>query len=215
MMMQSMQDYIPDILGARGIVGCPPEIALDALRKTAIDFCNQSSIWTFHGQFLSQTNVKDYPIDVPEDARLASMEWVAVDGYPIKANPQIVPTPFMSAMNPNSFYMTWGAGFSMEGRDFVWLSPTPQTNDKHITFSAALKPTQQACQLPDWLYQDWLDALTAGTASRLFMIPKQDFSNSGLAIASQREYSRGIARARQVKAQNFSQAPMRMTGSYF
>lgn len=216
MNMIDINSMLPDILGAKGIIaGVPPSIALDAVRKTIIDFCTQSTIWEFNGQFITQANVADYPIDVPEDARLASMRWVTMDGQSLGANPRIVPTSWMQARNPDSFLSTYGTGFTMEGRDFVWLDPTPQTDNNEIRFGCALKPTQAACRMPQFLYEDWNDAITSGTAYRLFLMPKQEWSNAALAVVNRKEYNMWIARARQTKAQNYTQSSMVMSGSYF
>jgi hypothetical protein len=206
---------IADVMGAKGLLGVPPQIAMDALRKTAIDFCTQTTIWEYHGQVATQANVADYPLDVPEDARIASMRWMTLDGASMGANPRIVPTPFMQAMNPNSFYSMYGTGYTMEGRDFIWLSPVPVDDTGQVMFCAALKPTQQACSIPEFLYQDWNDALTSGTAYRLFLMPKQEWTNNGLGIVNQKEYSRWIGRARFTKSQNYSQAGVMASGSYF
>lgn len=217
----SIHTLLADVLGAKGIVGVPPEIAVDALRKTAIDFCTQSTIWEYESGFATQYNVADYPLYVPEGSRLASMKWLAMDGYIMRPNTTGVrPIPGgIRALDPNSFYAWWGNGytFTMDGRDTMWISPIPLNSNccQYITFCAALKPTQDACELPKILAEDWNDALSSGTAFRLFSMPKQDWSNSALAMLNQREYSRWIARARLTKAQDYTQAPMVMSGSYF
>lgn len=215
-----IHDILADCLGAKGIVGVPPEIAVDALRKVAIDFCTQSTIWEYHDGFDVQYNVADYPVYVPEGSRLASMKWVAVNGYLLIPNT----TGYrpartgMRSLDPNSYYASGqGYTFTMDGRDLFWITPVPADTAccDHVTFCAALKPTQDACELPDMLYQDWLDPLTAGTAFRMLSMPKQDWSNAGLAMQNYKEYQRGVARARLAKAQNFTQSPMVMSGSYF
>ncbi len=215
MQMIDINLMLADILGAKGLVGVNPEIAVDALRKTAIDFTVQSGVWEYYGQFTSQENVADYPIDVPADSRVASMRWLSIDGQMVGANPRVQNVPWLQSRNPDSFFSTYGFGFTMEGREFVWLSPTPETSTSLIKFCAALKPTQTACTLPNILYEDWNDAMTAGTAYRLFLLPKQEWTNNALGMLNQKEYSRWIARARLTKAQNYSQAPMVLSGSYF
>lgn len=219
----SLHDLLADILGAKGIVGCPPEIAVDALRKTAIDFCTQSTIWEYHDQFQVQYNVADYPIEVPEGSRVASMRWVAVNGFLLLPNTTGTrPVANTRAFNPNSFYNGYyasgqGYTFTMDGRDFFWITPVPVDSAccDQVTFCAALKPTQDACELPYILAEDWNDALSSGTAARLFALPKQEWSNAGLAVQNRMEYQRWIARARLTKAQGYTQAALVATGSYF
>lgn len=199
---------VADVLGAKGIVGVPPTIAEDAIRKTAIDFCNQTSIWEYEGGFKTQYNVSDYPITTPDGTRLSTMRWVEFNGTRL--------TP--KTGSSNTFYCRGcGYTFVMEGKDTLWITPTPvdTTCNDYVAFGAALKPSQDACEIPDFLYEDWNDAITAGAAFRLFSIPKQEWSNSGLAMLNYREYMRGIARAKLARSQNFTQGAVELTGSYF
>lgn len=218
----AIHDLMADVLGAKGIVGVPPEIAVDAVRKTAIDFCTQSTIWEFRDGFPIQYNVSDYPLRIPKGSRLASMRWVAVNGYQLAAN-TIGVAPVVTGLrtlDPNAYgYYGSGLGytFTMQEREAFWITPAPLDSSccDQVTFCAALKPTQDACELPYLLAEDYNDALTSGTAARLFAMPRQDWSNPGLAMQNSRDYQRWIARARLVKAQNFTQAPMLATGAYF
>lgn len=215
-----IHSILADVLGAKGIVGVPPEIALDAVRKTAIDFATQTGIWEYQDSFKTQFNVADYPIYTPEGSRLASMKWVAVDGNMLNSSitggrPMFLGT---RSNDPNSF-IGHGRGytFTMDGRDTLWITPVPQDECRcnYVTFCAALKPTQDACELPEILTEDYNDVLSSGAAFRLFSMPKQEWSNSGLAMLNQKEYTRWIARARLTKAQNYSQTGLSMSGSYF
>lgn len=201
-----IKDILADIFGARGLIGVPPEIALDAVRKTAIDFCQQTSIWEYEAGFKTQYNVRDYPIRVPDGTRLASMKWVEFNGNRL--------TP---RTGTNQTFCGYGYSFVMQGKDTLWVSPTPvdTTCSDYVAYGAALKPSQNACEIPDFLIEDYNDALTSGAAYRLFQIPKQDWSNAALAMVNAREYSRLIARARLQKMQNFSQGGVEMTGGYF
>lgn len=215
----AMQTLLPDILGAKGIVGCPPEIALDALRKTAIDFCTQTGIFEFHDGFTAQYNVTDYPINVPEGTRVASMKWVTLNGNGLNNNPYAgYPRINNSGRDPNTFFYNGsGYGFTMEGRDVFWIRPAPLSNPctDEIAFCAALKPTQNSCELPYILYEDWNDAMTAGTAFRLFSMPRQEWSNGGLAMLNRKEFNQWVARARLTRAQGYTERPLIMSGSYF
>lgn len=219
-----IHDLLADVLGARGIIGCPPEIAVDALRKTAIDFCTQSTIWEFKNKFEVQYNVGDYPIEVPEGSRLASMRWVSINGYlltPNTTSTQTLQRPYWyspQTVNPNTWYANGqGYSFTMDGRDWFFISPVPVDFNcrDEVEWCAALKPTQNSCSLPKILYEDWNDALTSGAAYRLLSMAKQEWSNSSLAMQSRKEYQMWIARARLVKAQNFTQSAIVMSGSYF
>lgn len=215
-----IQYLLADLMGARGLDGVPPQIATDALRKTAIDFCTQSTIWEFVDRFQVQYNVADYPLYVPEGTRIASMKWVAINGFVLRPNTSGV-RPIAhgwSSNDPNSFYASGqGYSFTMDGRDTVWIAPAPTDTAccDQVSWCAALKPTQDACWLPRGLTEDWNDALTSGAAYRLFTIARQPWSSAGLAMQSRKEYQLWVARARQAKMQNLTQAGIQMTGSYF
>lgn len=214
MRMIPLSEWIPDILAAKGLTGVNVDIAMDALRKTAIDFSTQTTVWEYTSQFFGQANVRDYPIEVLPGTRVASVAWVKVDGGQLK--PAISSggrSTWRSGRDPNTF----GGGYStfaVDGKEWV-IIPTPQDSTSVIEICVALKPTQDACELPDFLYEDWNDAITAGTAVRLFAMPKQEWTNSSLAMMNQREYTREKARARQFKMQGQTQSSVSLTGSYF
>lgn len=203
-------DLLSDVMAAKGLIGVPPEIAADALRKAAIDFATQTGIWEYEGSFETQYNVADYPIYTPEGSRLASMKSVSVDGSGLNGGG--------TWNNPNVWnHCGCGYSFRMQGRDTLWINPVPNDPSCHklVRWSGSLKPMQNACELPEILVEDWNDALIAGAAFRLFSIPKQEWSNNGLAMMNHKLYTREIARARLTKMQNYSQRGVQMTGSYF
>lgn len=217
----ALHDLVPDTMGAKGLVGVPVEIAIDAIRKSAIEFCQQSTIWEYKDGFNTQMNVGDYPLFMPQGSVLASMKWVACNGYILRPNTSgfIPQHGWMRSLNPDTFYTWQGNGFTftMDGKNVVWITPVPVNSHccDHVTYCAALKPSYDACELPRLLIDDWLDGITSGAAYRLFSMPKQDWSNQSLAMLNQREFSRWIARARLVKMQDNTQAPGIMVGSYF
>ncbi len=221
-----IHELTADVMGAKGITGVPPELAVDAIRKTAIDFCTQSTIVEFRDKFRTQYNVSDYPIEVPENMRLASMRWAAINGYLLVPNTTSVPVlnvPYWynasaSLNNPNTWFASGqGYTFTMDGREWIYISPKPVDLNcvDEIEWCAALKPTQNACTIPRILAEDWNDAISSGTAYRLCAMPRQEWSNSGLALQQRKEYQMWVARARLVKAQNYTQAPLILTGAYF
>lgn len=216
MIMIPLKDWLADALAAKGLTGVNIDIALDALRKTAIDFANQTCCWEYTGQFFSQANVADYPIEVLPATRVASVAWVAVDGLRMKPAVSYAPLPlFPRGRDPNTFFSPGYSMFVVDGKEWIFIAPVPQEDSKVIEVCVALKPTQASCELPDFFLEDFNDALTAGTAFRLFAIPKQEFTNSSLAMMNQREYSREKARARQAKMQNNTQSSAILSGSYF
>lgn len=216
MRMIPLKEWITDIIAAKGLAGVNVDIAIDALRKTAIDFCTQTTIWDYVSSFFSQANVADYPIEVLPGSRVASVAWAAIEGMRLSSVTSVVPHNYWPrGRDPNSMYTPGYSTFAVDGKEWIVLTPIPSENGKLIEVCASLKPTQDSCELPDFFYEDYNDALTAGTAYRLFAIPKQEWTNSSMAMLNQREYTREKARARQFKMQNNSQATATMSGSYF
>ena len=78
-----------------------------------------------------------------------------------------------------------------------------------------LKPTPDTCELPDALYQEWGDTIADGAASRLFAIPKQDWSNPGLMQRYALLFQNNITRAKNKRVLNRTPGPLMMRGSYF
>jgi len=199
-----LADFVPDVL-SRGPYNAPPNVAEDAVRRTAIDLCEQAGVWTFDFSFFQQDGVPDYPIIVPRDTRVVCMNWVRIGCT--------VYQPFPNTNN----CMCGAAGISMPNPKTIVIAPVPYPacNLVEVTVNLWLAPLQEACELPEILWQEYSDTIAWGAAARLLQMPKQDYTNFGLAQKCFGLYIAGKTQAKNKRVMQRTTGPLLMRGSYF
>lgn len=201
-MSRTFDDLIPDLLGARGLTGVPPEIAVFHLRKAAIELCEQSFIWKQTVTIDAQAGVRDYPIELKDEAYLVSVDQVKV-GH--------------CCLTPDRSGLCTGCGchqFSLTDNT-LWVPEQLDDVEQHITLTVICKPKQDSCVLPEQLYQDWSEVIADGAAQRCFSMPKTDWYNAGLVTFYTRKFSIGLARAKNQRSLGRVTGPLMMRGGYF
>jgi hypothetical protein len=204
-MPRPLSDFIPNALGMRGLIGVPPAIAEEAIRQAAIDLCDRGGVWDFKLTLQTQPRVYEYPLLIPELANTAGIKSVSING---------------SLHLPD----LWGARrCGCGGRSFVLLGlraisiyPVPDEDDPaYATIELWLKPAQDACEVPNLLYDEWVDSIANGAAARLFAIPKQDWSNAGLMQRYAQLFQNDVTRAKNKRVLGRTPGPLMMVGGYF
>lgn len=202
-MARPISDFIQDAL-ARGPYGAPQNVAEDAVRRTAIDLCERAGVWQFDFEFQMQQGVPDYPLYVPESTRVVCVDWVKIGTQKYRAS-------------PHSLSCECGAvGVSVPNSKTVLVSPTPYVPcETYATVHMWLTPMLDACVLPDFLWQEYSDVIADGAASRMLQMPKQDYTNQGLANRLYLLYQAGVTRAKNKRVLERTTGPIRMRGGYF
>jgi hypothetical protein len=109
-----------------------------------------------------------------------------------------------------------GRSFVLHGLRAISVYPVPDEDDpSYATIELWLKPSQDACEVPNLLYDEWADAIANGAAARLFAIPKQDWSNAGLMQRYTQLFSIDVTRAKNKRVLGRTPGPLMMVGGYF
>lgn len=202
-MSHLLSDFVSLAL-AKGPYNAPQNVAEEAVRQTAIDLCERGGVWLHEAEFTLQMGVPDYPIDIPELTRLVCVTWV-----------QVGPTTYRAQPGSRSC-RCGGYIVTIPHRDTILFHPTPYpVCPVWIKLEAWITPLQEACDLPDHLWQEYSDVIANGAASRLLQMPKQDWTNQGLANRLYTMYEAGVTRAKNKRVLENTQGPLMMTGSYF
>jgi hypothetical protein len=132
---------------ARGPYNAPQAVAEDAVRRTAIDLCERGGVWRYDYHFVMQMNVPDYPLRVPADSRVVAVEWVRINGITYQPAPGADCACQCGTMNilvPNT--------------KTIVISPANTIPcDTPVFTKLWLAPMQEACDLPDFMWQEWSD----------------------------------------------------------
>lgn len=202
-MARPLSDFVQDAI-ARGPYGAPQNVAEDAVRRTAIDLCERAGVWQFEFGWMLQQGVPDYPILTPEFTRVVMVEWVRIDTTTYR--------PQRSAL----VCQCGGFNISVPNPKTILVSPAPYVPcDTHAAAKLWLAPMLEACVLPEVLWQEYSDVIADGAASRMLQMPKQDFTNQGLASRLYNLYQAGVTRAKNKRVLERTAGPLLMRGGYF
>lgn len=177
--------------------GIMDEIIVQAIAQTANDFCTQTSVWDeiqdpiplFDGN-------PQYDLSGPTDAFILTLKnvWAADRELEAKTMNEI------SALIPN-----WQSAQSSQpqyfnaARDYesIIVFPTPMSaNRAKLTFRAIYAPKRTATSLPDFLVDNFFDALMAGAKFRLMAMGNVGWANPQLAVANKQFYDNAVVQAR-------------------
>lgn len=204
-MSRPLADFIPHALGMRGLVGVPVALAEEAVRQAAIDLCDRGAVWPFMLTLQTQPRVHEYPLLIPELSNVVGIKSVTLnDGV---HQPDLLGARMCGC---------GGRSFALRGLRAISVYPVPDEDDPaYAQIELWLKPTPDACEVPNLLYDEWVDAIANGAAARLFAIPKQEWSNAGLMQRYTLMFQNDVTRAKNKRVLGRTSGPLMMSGSYF
>lgn len=201
--MRPLNDFVRLALN-KGPYGAGQNNAEEAVRQTAIDFCERTGVWKHEAEFTLQIGVPDYPIDVPADTRLVCIDTV-----------EIGPQKYRTQRN-SLICRCGGWSVSVPDDKTVWISPTPfPVCETWVKLHLWCAPLMECCEFPDNLWQEYSETVAYGAASRLLQQPKQDYTNQGLAERCRNLYEAGVTRAKNKQMMERTRGPILMRGGYF
>lgn len=193
-MSTPLEDFLTLVL--TDLPGCPSTLALEALRRSADEFCRGSRIWTEDlGPLGLVSGQSEYICPAPEGAVTAEILAAYIDGIPLSADTEacldrrLPGWTELAAARPFRYVAKSGGT--------VRLVPEP-TEDlpAALRFKASLAPSAQAAELPDFLAASHREALAHGAKARLFEIPGKPWTALDLAQRHRNAFREQLALAR-------------------
>jgi hypothetical protein len=159
------------------VPGCSEPLAQQALLDAAIAFCEESQVIRARLDSFPTVNAQvGYTLVAPLGQQVARVLEVRVDGRPI---PMVMAEDvgmISDAVGRPMACYTDATDSTFELR----LFPVPD-GVYQVQVTAALRPTRDATEVEDDLFNLWSDALVSGALARLMAVPAQPFSNPALA----------------------------------
>jgi hypothetical protein len=100
--------------------------------------------------------------------------------------------------------------FSEDEPGTMTLYPTPDSASYSLVVRSAMRPTRDATQVADVLYEDWVEAITDGALMRIYGMPG-DLLNPALASVHAASFMEAVNRARLQALQGRNRAELRVT----
>ena len=177
--MKPIDDFLPLILPRA--TGCPEPIAFDAIRQAAIEFCERTRIWRDTDQFMAD---EFGDIFAPAQSVVYQIEDARFDGR------RLIP---IGVQDLNGMYpdCDWTTKTGEQPQYVTQLHPdtikvVPSMSGM-VTLTLLLKPTNNAQELPDFIFDQYARTIADGALAEILMIPGQPYTNpQGGAMYSQR-----------------------------
>ncbi len=158
------------------IDGCPSLLLEQALRSSAIEFCEKSLIW--RQPALGVTVYEDepcYSFGAPEGARVIQATEVYINDMKLmqtSLHDLTVYEPewrFRKSTVPTQYFMNDAQSIQLVG---VPTEDIPESLDIYV----ALKPSRDSKICPEFLLEDWGEVIAAGAMVRLLQMPNKPWS---------------------------------------
>lgn len=206
--MRPLEDWLPQILPRAN--HCPEPIALDAIRSAAITFCERTRLWRAEDRFKVSRHSCDEIICVPYGAALHQIESARFDGRPLEA----VSLSELDASDPDWRTRTGsGATYITQERPNT-LRLVPAANGE-LALSLFLRPSEDADELPAFLYELYARVLADGALEEILTIPGQPFTSADLAHYHGTRFERALDRLSSQSVRGQQRAPIRITPQFF
>lgn len=170
----------------------PGQAIGDHIRATVVEFCKRSRVWEDRQTIVLSAGQADYRLRILLEGRVdqvlsARLEW-AGGGRALKKVP-FIEAP--SSGEPRAFSETPG---------FIHFDPTPDKDGLSARLHVVYVPTIGSRTFPDFVLDEWRDALVWGATARLLKQPDKPWSNVERGMYLDREYHLAIRDARQKSA---------------
>ncbi len=174
--MTALNRFALDVL--HDVTGAPVALVERDIRFTAIEYCDYTLAWRVSlADVAIVADTDEYTFAPPANSRVATVFYAAQDGI------KIVPTTERVLDDTQASWRTQtsqqAAWYYLPDRETIRLALTPELADT-LTLRVALKPTQDTKTLPDFLFNDHLEAIRAGTLARMLLQPGKDWSDPQL-----------------------------------
>lgn len=193
-MTTDLTKFIPHILPE--VFQCPSVTITDAVKQAAIEFCTKSHLWVNTSEATTITEDENvYKFTPPTGAKVITVSVAFISGERVYSKT----VEWLDRCVPGWRTLTEAVPryYFMKEEGNIQLVGTPSvTTDDALTLDAILKPSQDATSVPEFLFEDWVEILSAGALARLQSIPGRVWTDSVRAAQKQKQFRRGINAAK-------------------
>lgn len=174
---------------------CPKNVALQCCKLAAIAFCEDSKVWKHYPDALDvEAGVRDVVIDPPAGARICGLHTLKMSGRNI--NP-IVPAVLFEKVNGWDTVSGTVTNYWTDQADTIKLYPLPTASQSAVlSCVAAATPKMNATGMPDWIWEEYHDAIAAKAKAIAFSMPKKPWSDPNTFALAEGQYREKLADAR-------------------
>lgn len=164
-----------------GVPACPDPRIEDAIAEAMRRFCRDTHAW--------ESTVSTAAVD-GRTAYTLGEDW-----FVFEEDARVLAVRGVRAENGD------GPAWAWDGRTLTLGSALKEGNGP-LLIDVDLEPVPEAEVFPDWLFEDYADAIIGHALFRLLAVPAAEWANPELAPMYGQDYTRGVAEARMRKARS-------------
>jgi hypothetical protein len=211
--MAAWSDFYPFILPV--VRGCDSDVVDFHTRQAAIEFCRRSQCWRVEIPIGVVVDQPTYVLPVPDGASISKLHAAVllnVDGVECDEF-KPVPPAFGREMVRNN--RSGSLVFLSDDGLSLTVSPTPSVAGAQILASVALKPSQASATFPDFLFEQYVDAIAAGALARLLDLPRTNWRDTGEAQTQRNKFTTECGNASARTSRGGASSHTRSRGMFF
>jgi hypothetical protein len=156
------------------VSGAPKQVVLNEIMGAVIEFCDE-------------TDVVEVDLDpVAVSAGDTEMELDLPSGTRVSRVKSLTPLDGAPRFNEGSY--------ALNGRLIKFIAPLPM--ELTIVATVALKPTRSSAKCDDTIFEDWLDAIVAGTLYKLKLMSGREWADTQAAMVNEALFRRAKVNAK-------------------
>jgi hypothetical protein len=178
-----LTDFLPEVM--QYVPDVPEFVAINSLRNAAIEFCEKTRVLqTSLTPVTLQNNKASYTIQVPPGVKFVDLVDAYVDDRLIipKSSEElarIYRATDWRTLKGSPAYVT-----RVVYPEIQLVPYLETTAGEVLRMRASVAPTRDATEVPETLYQEFVEQISYGARGRLYGTPKQSYTDKALA----REY---------------------------
>lgn len=184
--------------------GCPFVMVDNALRQSAITFCEQSLAWRYdHPPVSIVPGTAEYAFAPSADAVVHAIAYATLDEKEIEshAGEEDIRIAVWRRQTGMPVYVLGGA-------TSLTLVPAPDAAGT-LVMIVALKPSPTAMGIDDNQFNEFHEPIIHGALTRLMLSPKKPYTDAQLAQYHQQQFAVKTAAANVRVARSYTRAPLR------
>ena len=211
-MAKSYEEFFSWVLPE--VNGCPEITAIQAIRDSAITFCEMTRIHQAdHDPISVVAKIADYDLETPAaGTRIIQVMNAWYRGSKLQpAAPDQVndPTVYNQRIGGVTVDYSTPKYFIQKDSESISLLPIPdQTLASAITMRVALVPLRNSTSCADFLFEQWVEPISAGAVAKLQVSSGKPYSNPQAAAVNQARFMQGVNAARQRAVRGYNRSSL-------
>jgi len=197
--MKTWAQFLPYVL--EDVKDVPKQFAENAIRDAVIEFCERSFLWIIRSD-PSDLLVGEslYGFNTPAGTKMIRINRVEATATPTAGYCEVVPIAYEEFLRKYPNYSTitssYPTHYIAQEPGIIMVFPTPTADViGGIKAEISIAPTRLATACPDFIFEQYAEAIGFGAKSKLMLSTNKPWSNAEAGMLYEQKFRAGISKA--------------------